>query len=100
MTDSSNYYEFSWDPQHHSRKLVRKVNGVVTLLAKDSVPFVKGRDYQLEIEATGDLIEVIVDGVVVFSVSDDAHTAGAVASYGRGNRGVSFDNLGVEASGS
>ena len=82
MTDSSNYYEFSWDPQLNSRRLMKKVNGVVTLLAEDSVPFVKGRDCQVEIEATGDSIEVTVDGVVVFSVSDDAHPAGTFALHG------------------
>jgi len=82
MADNTNHYEFSWDSQRNSRRLVKKVNGVVTLLAEDSAPFVKGRDYHVEIEATGVLIEVTVDGVLVFSVSDNAHPAGTFALHG------------------
>ena len=50
-----------------------------SLLAEDRIPFVTGQAYQVEIGAAGGLIEISVDGVVVFSLEDSALVTAAAA---------------------
>ena len=94
--DANNYYRFSWDKQQNQRRLVKKAGGVYTLLAADNVPYVMGQAYQVEIVAQGDQLEVWIDGVRVFQVSDPAHNRGSVAFYSWQNNGAYFDDLVVE----
>jgi hypothetical protein len=49
--DTANYYRFSWDRQQRYRRLMKRQNGVFTLLAQDTVPYKKGRTYRLEVVA-------------------------------------------------
>lgn len=94
--DSDNWYRFSWDRQLKQRRLVKKAGGVYTLLAADNVPYETGRNYQVELVAQGSQLEVWVDGVRIFQVSDAAHSRGSVAFYTWQNNGAYFDNLVVE----
>ena len=72
---------------------MKKVNGSFVLLAEDSVTYAQDQTYQVEILAAGDLIEVRIDGDLVFSVNDATHATGTVAFYSWGNRGAHFDSL-------
>jgi hypothetical protein len=94
--DGDNYYRFSWDRDRKYRRLVKKVDGVFTLLAQDAVPYAVGRSYGLEITAEGDALEVSIDGAPVFSVTDGSVGAGGVGLYAWGNAGSVFDDLVVE----
>jgi hypothetical protein len=96
VADNDNYYRFSWDQQRGYRRLVKSVGGVVTRLAEDAVRYVQGQTYQLEILAQGDLIEVHVDGTLVFSLTDPDIDAGSIAPYTWGNTGSVFDEILVE----
>ena len=94
--DVNNYYRFSWDKQRGYRRLVKCVNGKFTLLAEDSVPYVTGQDYQLEITAQGSTLQVSIDGSLVFSVTDSALSSGTIGLYCWGNVGSYFDDIVVE----
>jgi hypothetical protein len=94
--DDLNYYRFRWNKQDGFRLLEKRVNGTFTRLAKDIVPFVQGRNYQMTIVAEGSKLQVLVDGQLVFSVSDSALNAGTVALYSRFNSSAIFDNIMVE----
>jgi hypothetical protein len=91
-----NYYRFSWDKQRAYRRLVKLVNGQVTLLAEDSVAYVTGQNYQLQIVADGPALEVYIDGVQVFSVTDSSLSSGSIGLYSWGNEGACFDDIQVE----
>jgi hypothetical protein len=94
--DDLNYYRFIWSKQSSFRLLEKRVNGIFTNLAKDFVPYIEGRNYQMTIVAEGSKLQVLVDGQLVFSVSDSALNAGTVALYSKFNTGASFDNIMVE----
>jgi PKD repeat protein len=94
--DNDNWYRFSWDAQLKQRRLVKKAGGVYTLLAADNVPYVLGQNYQVEVVAQGSQLEVWIDGVRVFLVSDAAHNRGSVAFYTWQNNAAYFDNLVIE----
>jgi hypothetical protein len=94
--DDNNYYRFSWDKQRKYRRLVKKVNGVISLLAEDNVPYVAGQDYQLEVTAQDSTLQVHIDGTSIFSVTDSSLSSGTIALYCWGNRGGNFDDILVE----
>jgi hypothetical protein len=94
--DADNWYRFSWDSQLKQRRLVKKLGGVYTLLAADNVPYVIGQSYQAEVVAQGGQLEVWIDGVRIFQVTDAAHNRGSVAFYTWQNNAAFFDNLVVE----
>jgi hypothetical protein len=94
--DNNNYYRFSWDRQRSYRRLVKKVNGIFTLLAKDNVPYVTGQNYQHEIVAHGKTLQVFIDGSTIFSVTDGNLSSGTIALYCWGNVGSYFDDIVVE----
>jgi hypothetical protein len=94
--DSGNYYRFSFDRQRRYRRLVKKVDGQYYLLAEDGFRYAKGQTYQVEAVVRGSVIEVYVDGGLVFSVVDDGVSGGTVGMYCWGNAGAWFDNILVE----
>lgn len=96
VQDNNNYYRFSWGKQRNYRRLVKRENGVFSLLASDAVPYVTGTTYQVEILAQGGLLEVSIDGNLVFSVVDPSFSSGSVALYSWANAGTFFDDILVE----
>jgi len=94
--DNNNYYRFSWDKQNGYRRLVKKQNGVFTLLAVDAVPYIVGQTYQLKIIAQGSLLQVSINGTPIFSVTDTSLSSGTIALYTWANAGSYFDNIVVE----
>jgi hypothetical protein len=94
--DADNYYRFSWDRSRGYRRLVKNVNGTFTRLASDSVQYVVGRSYQVEVVANGTTLEVWIDGARIFRVTDSARSRGTIAFYSWGQEGAHFDNLTVQ----
>jgi Domain of Unknown Function (DUF1080) len=94
--DSENYYRFVWDRENAGRQLIKRQNGVPKVLAKDSVPYVRGKSYEVEVIAQGSSLKVNVDGKRVFSVTDQTFKSGTVALYSSRNGGSFFDNVLVE----
>ena len=96
VQDSDNYYRFSWDKQRNYRRLVKRENGVFSLLASDAVSYVSGTSYQLEVQVQGGLLEVSIDGNLIFSVVDSSFSNGSVALYSWANAGAFFDDIQIE----
>ncbi len=97
--DVNNYYRFEMDSQRKFRRLIRKVKGVVTLLASAQTGYTADRMYAIHAEASDGSIRVKVDGMDQFggAVADDALPGGTVALYCWGNAGSYFDDLTVTA---
>lgn len=96
VQDTRTYYRFSWNRQDRYRRLVRCQDGQFTELARDAVPYEKGREYQVSITAHGPLLEVRVDGQEVFSVVDTALSRGTIGLYSCANQGSLFDDIVVQ----
>jgi hypothetical protein len=94
--DANNYYRFSMDRQRNFRRLIKKVEGVVTTLWEDHVAFSVNRSYQLEIEASEDQLLAYLDDALLFNVVDGSVAAGRVGFYCWANTGAFFEALSVE----
>jgi hypothetical protein len=94
---TGNYYRFSMNRQLAQRQLVKFVNGVPTLLAKDGIAYVQSRWYTVEAKMIGGNVEIWVDGSRLFQVSDVSHATGKIALYSWGNLGVEFDDVAVNS---
>jgi len=95
IQDDQNYYRFAWDKQRQIRRITKHENGVVTLLAEDTVPYVINQLYQLRVQASGPSMEVFIDNQSIFTATDDRFTSGSIALYQWGNQGGYFDNVEV-----
>jgi hypothetical protein len=94
--DPNNFYRFIWNQETPSRKLIRVKDGVATVLASNTVPYKTGQTYRLEINAQGSALKVLIDGQVIFSVTDSNITQGTVAMFSYYNQGTIFDDVLVE----
>ena len=94
--DAENYYRISMDSERSFRRLIKKVDGVVTTLWEDSVAFNIGQLYQLEIEVSADRLLGYLDDVLLFNVVDQSLPAGRVGFYCWANNGAMFEALSVE----
>jgi hypothetical protein len=56
--NTNNYYRFSWSNEYNYRCLAKKQNGIFTILASDSVPYIIGTTYQVRIIANDSLLKV------------------------------------------
>lgn len=95
--DSKNYYRFSMDQSRAYRRVVKFVNGTVTLLAEDAVAYEQNRWYTVEIRFMGGVIEVWLDGQRLFEIADTSHTAGRIALYCWGQAVARFDDVVVKS---
>ena len=89
--DAKNYYRFSMDRKKPARRLVKVVNGVVTVLASDNAPYDLSKFYMLEARMVKGKIEISVDSQSVFEVTDPAHQSGKIALYAADHGGVAVD---------
>ena len=97
VKDNQNYYRFSWDSERSYRRLVKVVDGQFSLVAEDAVPYVPGRTYQVKIVADNTVLEVWIDGSLIFSVVDESIIEGSIAFYCWGNEGGRFNDVFVES---
>jgi hypothetical protein len=96
FNDSDNYYRFFWDAQERLRRVEKRVNGNLTILAEDAVPYVSGRNYEIRIIVQGARLQIAIDGQNIFSVTDSTFSGGTIALYSRWNKGSVFDNVLVQ----
>ena len=94
--DEENYYRFSWDAQNKSRRLEKRVGGVLHKLAQDTALYAANQKYALQISASGSDLKVVVDGKTIFSLKDTSLTKGTIGLYSFYNAGSYFDDVRVE----
>lgn len=68
-------------------------NGALKVLAADSVPYVTGQTYQMEILVQGSMLEIWADRTLLFSVTDTSFNGGTIALYSSWDKGSIFDDI-------
>ena len=91
--DPLNYYRFAWNQERSQRRLVKRVNGNFNVLAQDTVPYVSGQAYQVEMRAQGTQLQVLIDGTLIFDVTDTSVPNGTVGLYSYANASSEFDDI-------
>ncbi len=95
--DADNYYRFSMDRERGYRRLIKKVEGAVTVLWEDSVIYDLDQPYDLVIEAHNDRLIGFLGNQFLFSVGDGSLRSGQVGFYCWANQDAFFEKLEVEA---
>jgi hypothetical protein len=91
--DDANYYRFSMDRDGNYRRLVKKVDGAITLLWEDWFQYTLGKSYDLRLRAEGSCLTGYLDGVRIFRVRDFSHREGRVGFYSHANPSARFDRV-------
>ncbi len=94
--DPDNYYRFSVDAQRHYRRLIKKANGIVSVLWEDSFTYKRGRSYRLVIEAYQGRLLGFLNDIFLFHVQDEGFDTGQVGFYCWNNRAAHFEALEIE----
>ena len=95
--DKNNYYRFRWNKQQGFRGLEKCENGnFTTPLAQDTMQYVVGQTYDVEIVAHGTTLKIYIGQTLIFSVTDTSLAQGSIAMYSCGNKGSYFDDIVVE----
>lgn len=94
-TDRDNYYRLSMDSQRGYRRLIKKVDGAVSVLWEDAVAYEVGREYLMTIDCAAERLIGYLDGVLLFAVDDADITSGAIALYCWGNVDARFADVRV-----
>lgn len=97
FADIDNYYRISFDRERTYRRLVKKVQGVFTVLWEETGEYAVGQPYELVVEAVADRIVVLLDGFVLCTVRDADLGSGAVGFYCWANSPSRFERLVVES---
>jgi hypothetical protein len=91
--DPNNYYRFSMDQNQQYRRLIRKYQGEVTVLATESFIYINNHWYDLKIRVLGSQLSVTLDNRQVFNITDDRLDHGGIALYCWYNSKAKFDNI-------
>ena len=96
--DANNYYRFSMDRERKYRRLIKKLNGNISILWEDDVAYNQNQPYAVTIEAYGRRMLGYLDNAFLFIVEDDddAIASGHVGFYCWNNVGSRFEELIVE----
>jgi polysaccharide export outer membrane protein len=93
--DADNYYRFAMDKKRGCRRLIKKVKGILTVLAEDRKAYSRNRWYGIKIELRKNNIKVAVDGKYLFEVKDSSIDSGKIGLYCCENAGSEFRNISV-----
>jgi Flp pilus assembly protein TadD len=88
--DQDNYYRFSMDRSRAYRRLVKKTNGIVHVLAEENEGYEKGQSYRVRAVAVEDRLRIFLDEELLFDVRDRSISRGKVGLYCWANRGSQF----------
>ena len=76
LPDENNYYRFSVDAAQSYRRLVKRVQGVTTVLWDDGASTPIGRWMRLVVDAIGDRLAVYLDSERLLTLVDDSSIPG------------------------
>ena len=91
--DGDNYYRFSMDHERSFKRLVKVVDGALTVLWQDNEPYTVGQTYELAVRAMGHELRGHLDGEHVFTVSDGDLKHGRIGLYCWANDGARFERV-------
>ncbi len=93
--DEDNYYKLDMDNENcNQTQLIKKVDGVETVLATDPVDHPQGPIFHLDVDITGETMTVRLNGRALFGgvIYDPELETGTVGFYGWGSTPIEFDN--------
>lgn len=95
--DRANHYRLVLDAETNSRKLVKLMDGVETVLASDFSGTPWNRDFAVKVALVNGKIDAFLDGRSLFGTVTDAAplAGGTVGFYSNGQRSSQFDNVTV-----
>jgi Ca2+-binding RTX toxin-like protein/3',5'-cyclic AMP phosphodiesterase CpdA len=95
--DAANHYRLVLDAETNTRKLVKLVNGVETVLASEPGGTPWNRDFALKVAMVDGKIDAFLDGHSLFGTVTDATPlpGGSVGFYSSNQRSSQFDNVTV-----
>jgi len=93
VQDNNNYYRFYWDHQRQFSTLAKKVGGVWTRIFGHERYYQRSQNYQIDILAQGNLIQISTDGNLLSSVTDNSLAQGTIAMYCYANKGSYFRDI-------
>jgi len=93
--DIKNYYRYSMDRQRKFIRLVKIVDGTVSVLAEQNLAYNQNEWYSLKINAIGNHIQILLNDRLMFKVSDNTFLKGKVGLYCWGNSGSSFKDISI-----
>ena len=94
--DTGNYYRFSMNRQQSYQRLVKKVNGRYTLLARNTRAYTVNTAYVVRAVAVGSRLMVYVNGALVFDVTDRSLTTGRIGLWTWGSSMTKFDSVSAD----
>ena len=96
-TDPDNYYRFSMNSRYGFSRLEKKVGGSFVPLAVDSRGFTIGQTMHITVDVRGSLIQVFLNSVPLFSVTDSSLPSGTIALYNEDQS--RYDNVEIVSAG-
>lgn len=93
--DGNNFYRFDMDRQYTRRRLVKVVNGSMSVLGQQSFAYRTNDKYVIEVSAVGNQLKVLVDGNTVINLTDSTFSSGTVGFASHGNAGSHYDHVEV-----
>lgn len=93
FADSKNYLRFSFGNGPGYRRLIKRVDGVVTVLWQDATGYPSGAILDWTFDIIGDAITGYQGETRVFQVLDGSLPAGAVALYAAGNNSARYEEI-------
>lgn len=93
--DDDNFYRLFIDVYSPYRRLIRKQDGVATILWDDVGTRLVGESFTLTVDAIGDHLVAYLDDARLFDVHDAIHAAGRVGLYCWNARGARGERLEV-----
>ncbi len=97
--DNQNMYMLDWNLQGNYRQLSKWVNGTQTILASDGIGYVTNQWYKIDVYSISGQLVLAIDGIGIFSVSDNTFTTGKAGLFCSGNQSSYWDNFRVECAG-
>jgi hypothetical protein len=98
--DADNHYRLDMDNEScNQTQLIRKVDGVETVLASAASPHPQGPAFQLEVDLRGDAITISLNGRVLFGGTqyDGELETGTIGLYTWASQPAEFDDIQVFA---
>jgi hypothetical protein len=92
--DDNNYYRFTWNRSEAYRRIEKRENGVLSVLAQKASQYQRDTTYRIQISVQGSQIKAWINGgTPVFSVTDNSLDQGTIGLYSSSNKGSIFDDV-------
>ncbi len=93
--DPQNFYAFTWQSEGSARFIRKIVNGTESVLISDTIGYVSGIWYHVDLVTEDSLFKLYIDNTQIFEVIDTTFTTGKAGLYCWANQNSYWDNFSV-----